>query len=189
MPRSAIVVAVSMIKDKVCAVTGAGSGIGRALAIELGRRGARAVAISDVNETGLGATAAAVQATGAGIHRSRLDVSDRDAMLAWAAELAQQFHVVHQICNNAGIADAGTIEEFGFDAYRRVLDINLWGVIHGTKAFLPYLIASGTAMWSTSRASTASWLRPSSAPTARRSSPSAASPRPWRSSWHRLGAR
>ncbi len=64
-------------------------------------------------------------------------------MLAWAAELAQQFHVVHQICNNAGIADAGTIEEFGFDAYRRVLDINLWGVIHGTKAFLPYLIASG----------------------------------------------
>jgi len=143
MPRPAIVVAMSMINDKVCAVTGAGSGIGRALAIELGRRGARAIAISDVSETGLAVTAAEVQATGAGIHRSRLDVSDCEAMLAWAAELAKQFGVVHQIYNNAGIADAGTIEEFGFDAYRRVLDINLWGVIHGTKAFLPYLIASG----------------------------------------------
>jgi NAD(P)-dependent dehydrogenase (short-subunit alcohol dehydrogenase family) len=141
--RRVIVVAMSMVKDKICAVTGAGSGIGRALAIQLGRRGARAVAISDVNETGLAVTAAAVQATGAGVHRSRLDVSDRDAMLAWASELAQQFGVVHQIYNNAGVADSGTIEEFGYDDYRRVLDINLWGVIHGTKAFLPHLMASG----------------------------------------------
>jgi len=87
-------------------------------------------------------TASAVQATGAAVHRSRLDVSDREAMLAWAAEVTQQFGVVHQIHNNAGVADAGAIEEFGYGAYRRVLDINLGG-IHGTKAFRPHLIASG----------------------------------------------
>lgn len=130
-------------RGKVCAVTGAGSGIGRALAVELARRGAAGLALSDVDEEGLRATAAMIPAGGAHVHQSRLDVSDREAFAAHAGEVAERFGVVHQVYNNAGIADSGPITEFEYEHYRRVLDINLWGVIHGTKEFLPHLVASG----------------------------------------------
>jgi NAD(P)-dependent dehydrogenase (short-subunit alcohol dehydrogenase family) len=132
---------VSAVAGKVGAVTGAASGIGRALAAELGRRGARAVALADVDEAGLEQTAALLGP--AEVHRTRLDVTDAEAVTAWAADVAGRFGVVHQLYNNAGVADSGPVEEFTLDQYRRVLDVNLWGVIHGTTAFLPHLIASG----------------------------------------------
>src|SRR4051812_30215256 len=127
------------MNGKVCAVTGAGSGIGRALALELARRGAR-LAVSDVDEASLAATAEAI---GGDVHTQRLDVADREAVVAYADAVASHFGVVHQIYNNAGIALSGTVLDSAFEDYERVLGINLWGVVHGTKAFLPHLIASG----------------------------------------------
>ena len=133
----------SSVRGKVAVVTGAGSGIGRELALELARRGAR-LALSDVSEDGLAVTADQVEALGAEVHTARVDVSDRAAVEAYAGEAAAFFGVVHQVYNNAGIAGAGSsVLETDWAVYERVLSINLFGVIHGTKAFLPHLIASG----------------------------------------------
>lgn len=132
----------SAVHGKVCVVTGAGSGIGRALAAELAGRGAR-LALSDVDEVGLAETAALAEAAGAEVHRQVLDVSDRDAVEAYATTVAERFGVVHQIYNNAGVAFARPVLETTYEDYDRVLGVNLWGVIHGTKAFLPHLVASG----------------------------------------------
>jgi short-subunit dehydrogenase len=132
----------SAVRGKVCAITGAGSGIGRALALGLARRGAR-LALADRDEVGLQGTAEAVRAAGAEVRTQPLDVADRDAVVAWAGAVAEQFGTVHQVYNNAGIAFSRTIEESEWADYERVLGVNLWGVIHGTKAFLPHIIASG----------------------------------------------
>jgi len=132
---------VSKVAGKVCVVTGAGSGIGRALAVELARRGAR-VAVCDVCDAGLAETEQLLG--GAEVHRATVDVSDRDAVHTYADDVVQHFSgVVHQLYNNAGIAFRRPVEETEYADYERVLDVNLWGVIHGTKAFLPHLIASG----------------------------------------------
>jgi NAD(P)-dependent dehydrogenase (short-subunit alcohol dehydrogenase family) len=135
----------SRVEGKVCVVTGAGSGIGRQLALELGRRGARAVAISDVNDDGLAETARLLseQAPNVRVHQQHLDVADRGAFLAYAEAVAAEFGVVHQIYNNAGIASSKTVRDSNFEIYDKIIAVNLFGVIHGTKAFLPHLIASG----------------------------------------------
>ena len=135
----------SKVHEKVCVITGAGSGIGRELALELARRGAAAVAISDVNDEGLAETARllAEQAPRAVVHTQHLDVADRHAFIAYAETVAGEFGVVHQIYNNAGIASGKTVREASFEIYDKVIGINLFGVIHGTKVFLPHLIASG----------------------------------------------
>lgn len=132
----------SAVTGKVCVVTGAGSGIGRELAFGLARRGAR-LALSDVDEAGLEETAERLRALGAEVHTARVDVSDRDAMEAWSSTVAGHYGVVNQIYNNAGVAHSGTVLESDYADYERVLGINLWGVIHGTKAFLPHIVASG----------------------------------------------
>jgi NAD(P)-dependent dehydrogenase (short-subunit alcohol dehydrogenase family) len=132
----------SAVTGKVAAVTGAGSGIGRALALGLARRSAR-LALSDVDEAGLEETAAAARALGVEVLTERLDVADRDAVVAHAEAVAGHFGVVHQIYNNAGIAFSRLVLESDWEDYERVLGVNLWGVIHGTKAFLPHLVASG----------------------------------------------
>jgi short-subunit dehydrogenase len=132
----------SSVSGKVAVVTGAGSGIGRQLALELARRGAR-LAVSDVDETGLAATADRVRALGAQVLSARLDVADRAAVLAHAASVADHFGVVHQVYNNAGVAGGGTVLDSDWEDYDRILGINLFGVLHGTKAFLPHLVASG----------------------------------------------
>jgi NAD(P)-dependent dehydrogenase (short-subunit alcohol dehydrogenase family) len=130
------------IKGRVAVVTGAGSGIGRALACELARRGAR-VAISDVDEVGLAETAKRLRVIGARVHEQRLDVTDRAAVLAYADAVAAEFGVVNLVFNNAGIAFTGDIEAMTFEQIERVMDVDFWGVVNGTKAFLPHLIASG----------------------------------------------
>ncbi|QHC32946.1 SDR family NAD(P)-dependent oxidoreductase [Streptomyces sp. HF10] len=133
----------STVTGKVAVVTGAGSGIGRGLAAELARRGAR-LALSDVDETGLAETAAQVESLGAEAHTARLDVSDRAAVESYATAVAEHFGVVHQVYNNAGIGGGGgTVLETDWSVYDRTIAVNLFGVVHGTKAFLPHLIASG----------------------------------------------
>jgi NAD(P)-dependent dehydrogenase (short-subunit alcohol dehydrogenase family) len=130
------------ITGKVAVVTGAGSGIGRALTYELARRGAT-VAISDVDEVGLAETAKRVGVIGAHLHEQRLDVTDRPAVLAYADTVAAEFGVVNIVINNAGIAFTGDIEAMSYEQIERVMDVDFWGVVNGTKAFLPHVIASG----------------------------------------------
>ena len=127
---------------KVAVVTGAGSGIGQALAVELAHAGAK-LAISDVNTTGLADTEAQLTAIGAPVKADRLDVSDREAFTAYAEAVNDHFGKVNQIYNNAGISFYGDVEISQFKEIERVMDVNYWGVVHGTKAFLPHLIASG----------------------------------------------
>lgn len=132
----------TQVNGKVAVVTGAASGIGRALSIELARRGAR-LAISDVDVAGLAETEALVRAAGAEVRSDPLDVSQRELVLAYADTVAEHFGVVHLVFNNAGIAFTGTVEQMSFKDIDRVMDVDFWGVVNGTKAFLPYLIASG----------------------------------------------
>jgi NADP-dependent 3-hydroxy acid dehydrogenase YdfG len=127
---------------KVAVVTGAGSGIGRALAIELARSGAK-LAISDVDTEGLAQTAERLEAIGAPVKSDRLDVTEREAFIAYADEVNEHFGKVNQIYNNAGIAFTGDVEISQFKDIERVMDVDFWGVVNGTKAFLPHLIASG----------------------------------------------
>ena len=133
----------SEIQGKVAVVTGAGSGIGRALALGLAGRGAR-LALSDVNDETLAETARQAHAAGAEVHAAPLDVSDRAAVGAYARAVAGHYGVVHQLYNNAGVADLATpLAETDYAVFDRVLGVNLWGVIHGTREFLPHLAASG----------------------------------------------
>ncbi len=128
--------------QKVAVVTGAGSGIGQALATELARRGAR-LAISDVDSDGLARTEELIRSLGVPVKADRLDVTEREAVGAYADEINTHYGAVNQIYNIAGIAFMGDIEVTQFKDLERVMNIDFWGVVNGTKAFLPHLIASG----------------------------------------------
>ncbi|MEU6564846.1 SDR family NAD(P)-dependent oxidoreductase [Nocardia nova] len=127
---------------KVCVITGAGSGIGRALAENLARRGAK-LALSDIDTEGLAETVRRVEALGAQVKSDRLNVAEREAVLLYADEVKKHFGVVHQIYNNAGIAFHGEVAESQFKDIERIMDVDFWGVVNGTKAFLPFIIESG----------------------------------------------
>ncbi|HKY91575.1 MAG TPA: SDR family NAD(P)-dependent oxidoreductase [Nevskiaceae bacterium] len=128
---------------KVAAITGAASGMGRELSIELARRGCH-VAISDVNEAGLAQTVELAQAAGdVKITSQKLDVADRAAVHAWADQVVADHGKVNLIFNNAGVALGATIEGVSYEDFEWIMGINFWGVVHGTKAFLPHLKASG----------------------------------------------
>ncbi len=129
-------------KGKVAVVTGAGSGMGRDLALQLAAKGAL-VAISDVNPAGLDETERLLKDQGAQVHSQLLNVAEREAVLEYADNVAAHFGKVNLVINNAGIAHHGEVEITEFKQYERVMDVDFWGVVNGTKAFLPYLIASG----------------------------------------------
>jgi NADP-dependent 3-hydroxy acid dehydrogenase YdfG len=119
------------LNNKVVVITGAGSGIGRALAVNLAGKGAR-LALSDVEDAGA-----------PDVHTARLDVADRAAFTAYAAEVAGHFGQVNVVINNAGVALAGDVVDLDYQDMEWIVGINFWGVVHGTKEFLPHLIASG----------------------------------------------
>ena len=131
------------LKDKVVVITGAGSGIGQALAVEAAKQGAL-LALSDVNEIGLAETAAQAKDAGsADVHTAKLDVADRAAFQAYAEGVVAHFGRVNVVINNAGVALAGDFTELQYKDIDWIVGINFWGVVHGTKEFLPHLVASG----------------------------------------------
>jgi NADP-dependent 3-hydroxy acid dehydrogenase YdfG len=131
------------LADKVVVITGAGSGIGRALAVNLARRGSL-LALSDVDEAGLAETVTLAERAGAPQVRSdRLDVADRDAMGRYALDVVQHFGRVNVVVNNAGVSLTGDFNDLEYNDIDWIVGVNFWGVLHGTKEFLPHLIASG----------------------------------------------
>jgi short-subunit dehydrogenase len=129
-------------RGRVAAITGAGSGIGRALANALARQGAH-LALSDINDTGLAETVAQCEGFGVKVTSQRLDVADRDAVSTWADQVITDHGKVNLIINNAGVALGATIESVSYEDFEWLMNINFWGVVYGTKAFLPYLKQSG----------------------------------------------
>ncbi len=127
---------------RVAAITGAGSGIGRALAIDLARRGAH-LALADIDDAGLAETVAQCEGRGVKITSQHLDVADRAAVEAWAEQVVADHGKVNLIINNAGVALGATIESMSYEDFEWLMGINFWGVVYGTKAFLPHLKASG----------------------------------------------
>jgi NADP-dependent 3-hydroxy acid dehydrogenase YdfG len=132
----------STFVGKVAVITGAGSGIGRALALNLAKKGAK-LALSDIDSDGLAETVRQAQALGAHVKSDRLNVAEREAVLAYADAVVGHFGTVNQVYNNAGIAYNGNVEKSEFKDIERIIDVDFWGVVNGTKAFLPHVIASG----------------------------------------------
>lgn len=127
---------------KVAAITGAGSGIGRQLALQLAQQGAH-LALSDMNEQGLAETLNLLKDYPVQVSLTKLDVADREAVYAWAETSFNEFGHVNLIFNNAGVALASTVEGMSYEELEWIFNINFWGVVYGTKAFLPYLKQSG----------------------------------------------
>jgi short-subunit dehydrogenase len=134
---------VKTFDGRVVAITGAGSGIGRALAVDLARRGAL-LALSDIDETGLARTVDLVKAADVREVRSDVvDVASAEALDAWATDVVGQLGRVNVLVNNAGVSLTGEFADLEAADMEWIVGINFWGVVNGTKAFLPHLIASG----------------------------------------------
>ena len=125
-------------KGKVAAITGAGSGIGRALAVALAKDGCE-LALSDVDKKGLAETAEILKHSGVKVSCEVVDVADRQSMHDWAEAVFKDHGRVNYIFNNAGVALGGTVAETDYQDFEWIIGINMWGVIHGTKAFLPLI--------------------------------------------------
>ena len=126
------------LQDRVAVITGAGSGIGRATALALAAKGCH-LALSDINPDTLGDTLQMVQAHGVRVPSQVLDVADKKAMQDYADGVTAAMGQIHIVINNAGITVAGTVEEHTIDDYEWLMGINFWGVVYGTKFFLPHL--------------------------------------------------
>ncbi|MDI1348564.1 SDR family oxidoreductase [Aquabacterium sp.] len=129
-------------KNKVAAITGAASGMGRTLALELARRGCH-LSLSDVNEKGLAETAAMASKLGVKVTTAKVNVADREAMVAWADQTAREHGKVNLIFNNAGVALGAFVETVKPSDFEWIMGINFWGVVWGTQAFLPHLKKAG----------------------------------------------
>ncbi len=125
------------LRGMTVAVTGAGSGIGRSLARQLSQLGC-GLALCDIDEAGLRETAAGL-ARGTRCTTQRVDVADRDAVYGFAADAVAAHGEVDAVVNNAGVALAGAVEELSDEGLDWIFRINFWGVVHGTRAFLPHL--------------------------------------------------
>lgn len=128
------------LQGKVAVITGAGSGIGRALAFALGKEKV-VLALADIDGDGLNAVQREIgAATGKSPRVYRVDVSKREQVTEFSQQVIKDFGKVDLVVNNAGVSSSGRVHELTYDTLEWTININLWGVIHGTKAFLPYLM-------------------------------------------------
>jgi NAD(P)-dependent dehydrogenase (short-subunit alcohol dehydrogenase family) len=132
----------TQLDGKVAAITGAASGIGEALALEFAEAGCD-LAISDIDEQGLADTALRARSLGAETHHRRVDVSSREALEQWAEDVVEALGGVHIVVNNAGVSVSASLESVDWEDFEWLMDINFWGVVYGTRAFLPHLRDSG----------------------------------------------
>lgn len=124
--------------NKVAVITGAGSGIGRALAQQLSLEGAH-LALSDINLAGLEETKASLNGNGK-ILLTQLDVSDRNAFEEYSQTVINELGHADLLINNAGVALAQSVKDCSYDDFEWIMNINFWGVVHGTKSFLPHML-------------------------------------------------
>lgn len=130
------------IQGKVAVITGAGSGIGRALAICLAHEGCH-LAISDMNMEGLEKTKKLTAYSTVQVRSYYLDVADKEAVYAHADDVERDFGQVNLIFNNAGVALSSKLVDIDIKDFEWLMNIDFWGVVYGTQAFLPKLITSG----------------------------------------------
>lgn len=130
------------LTGRVAAVTGAGSGIGRALAVELSKQDCH-LALADIDGPTLAETVALCDGTGVKVTSRRLDVADRGAVFAWADAVVADHGTVNLVVNNAGVAIGSTIEGLPIEDFQWLMNINFWGVVNGIDAFLPKLRDAG----------------------------------------------
>ena len=130
------------LQGQVVAISGAGSGIGRALAHEFARHGSR-LSLSDINLDAAVETAAQLQAKGVQVITQQVDVGSLEQVTAWAERTRSHFGRINVVVNNAGVALSGTVGSLAIKDYEWVMQINFWGVVYGSKVFLPHLEASG----------------------------------------------
>jgi short-subunit dehydrogenase len=129
----------SLTNESVIVVTGAASGIGRALAVRLAQEPIAGIAISDVNVEALTETEKLISKSNLRVTVHHVNVADEGEMRAFAEEVVSLHGRVTHVINNAGVALGGSVKEVSLDDMRWLMDINFWGVVYGTKLFLPYL--------------------------------------------------
>lgn len=132
------------LRDRVAVVTGAASGIGFALAERFAAEGMKVV-LADVEAEPLAAAAEALRGKAPAVLATLVDVSKPDDVERLARETYDAFGATHVLCNNAGVAVIGAVHEHSLADWEWVLGVNLWGVIHGVRAFVPRMLAAGQA--------------------------------------------
>ena len=130
-------------KDKVAVITGAASGLGRAMVERCVREGMKVV-LADVEVEALAKTEASMKAAGATVLAIRTDVSQARDVEALAQETLEVFGAVHLLCNNAGVGTGAAIWESTIADWEWVIGVNLWGVIHGVRVFVPIMLEQDT---------------------------------------------
>ncbi|HEX5886287.1 MAG TPA: SDR family NAD(P)-dependent oxidoreductase [Pyrinomonadaceae bacterium] len=132
------------LAGRTAVITGAAGGIGRAIAVSLARRGCH-LALTDIDEVGLDGTAELTREYSVRVSQHRLDVADRLAVAEFPNIVAAEHQSLDVLINNAGVAIGGTFEQVSEEDFEWLFEINFWGVVRTTRAFLPLLRASGDA--------------------------------------------
>jgi len=126
------------LNNKVAVVTGAASGIGRALALQLSDQGC-SLAIADINIDGLEETAEMIKKSGGSLTLHELDISKSEDIYSFAENIVKEHDHVDLVINNAGVSHMGDLLTSKIEDFEWIFNINFWGVAHGCKAFLPHL--------------------------------------------------
>ncbi|HRH40814.1 MAG TPA: SDR family oxidoreductase [Pyrinomonadaceae bacterium] len=135
----------TLSKKSVAVITGAGSGIGRALALRFANEGIAGIAIADFNEAGLNETFAMVEKTGAKVSKHQIDVSKLTEIQQLAEEVLAAHGRATHLINNAGVGVLGTFQQISLEDFEWLMNINFWGVVYGCNVFLPILLEQDSA--------------------------------------------
>lgn len=130
------------LRGRVAVVTGAASGIGRALAIRFAAEGMK-VMLADIDEPALSGVASELAAAGAEVAGARVDVTRAEEVTALATRTVETFGAAHVVCNNAGVDSGGAFAEIPGQVWEWVFAVTFWGVLHGCSAFLPVMRGQG----------------------------------------------